>query len=139
MLLAGSDVGDQTVSPIMESERREQLALRGPVRWQSMLLEPVGGKSNRLLTVQHISDDVWRKEGEVNHLLNAPFGCALAGSDLSEDFARFDLCEPVMRLCNIADKFFVTSCRCFAEDEFSFNAAFAHLERCGKLACVIVD
>ena len=43
-----------------------------------MLLVPVGGKADRLSTVQHISDDVWRKEGEVNHLLNAPFGCALA-------------------------------------------------------------
>ena len=68
-----------------------------------MLLEPVGGKSNRLLTVQHIPDDVWRKEGEVYHLLNAPFGCALARCDLSKRFARFDLREPVMRLCDIAD------------------------------------
>jgi hypothetical protein len=32
----------------------------------------------RLMKDQTISDDVWCKEGELNHLLNAPFGCAFA-------------------------------------------------------------
>ena len=123
----------------MESERREQLALRYPVRRQSMLLVPIGGKPNRLCAIQHISDDVWRKEGEANHLLNAPFRCALAGSDLSEGFARFDLRVPVMRFCDIADEYLILTRRCITYDEFCLNAAFAHLERCGELACFIVD
>ena len=105
----------------MESERREQLALRGPVRRQSMLLVPVGGESNRLRAIQHISDDVRRKEGEINHLLNAPFGCALAGGYLSEGFARFDLREPVMRLCDIADECLILTCRCITYDEFGLT------------------
>jgi hypothetical protein len=38
-----------------------------------MAQTPIGRESDRLIAVENISNDVWRQEREIDHLLNAAF------------------------------------------------------------------
>ena len=75
-----------------------------PVAWEVMLLAPIRGKARWLVALEYIANDVWREEGQINHLLHAALGCLFGCRNLTNGFARRDLFKPAMRLCDVPDQ-----------------------------------
>ncbi|MCU4652966.1 hypothetical protein N8I71_08995 [Roseibacterium sp. SDUM158016] len=51
---------------------------------------PIRGEAHRLLSIQHIPNDIGREEGKVDHLLDATFGGAFRFCDLCKGRAGLD-------------------------------------------------
>lgn len=58
------------------SESRDQRSLLPPVWWKIMVQEPLGCEADRPLAIHNIPDDVWRKEGQIDHLLDTSLDTA---------------------------------------------------------------
>jgi hypothetical protein len=108
------------------SKSGNDAALGLPAGWQWILTEPLGGQSDRVITLLDRLDDVGCKECEVDHLEDAALRC----SDFLEGLTLLERIVVLMRFGDVEDQDFVESSALTVPDhQPGFDAALSKLER----------
>jgi len=100
---------------------------------------PIRREANRLKTFNHIADDVRRKEGKVEHLLDAAFRSSCRPGDLGESLACLDHSVPSVGAGDVEEQDLVNGADDAVQNDLGFNAALAGPERRSDYEQVVSD